>query len=80
MNQGSLDPPYELKRESNKTMKDEEDSIAERLDQFSKKLEKFEGRVENNKNDPELWASAFPGTAQAVAFLFCGNLKPDLDR
>ena len=59
MNQGSLDPPYELKRESNKTMKDEKDSIAERLDQFSKKLEKVEGRIENNKNDSGLQPSSF---------------------
>ena len=38
MNQGSLNPPYELKRESNKTMKDEEDSIAERLDELYDRL------------------------------------------
>tara|TARA_Y100001934_G_C12128271_1_gene666584 strand:- start:440 stop:565 length:126 start_codon:yes stop_codon:yes gene_type:complete len=40
MNQGSLDLPYELKRESNKTMKDEEDSIAERLDELFKEAVK----------------------------------------
>jgi len=40
MNQGSLDLPYEIKRESNKTMKDEEDSIAERLVELFKEAGK----------------------------------------
>jgi len=75
MNQGSLDPPYELKRESNKTMKDEEDSIAERLDQFSKKLEKVEGRIENNKTDPGLVVIVFFGTQLTQFFGLLSKLK-----
>ena len=37
-------------------MKDEEDSIAEKLDQLSKKLAKIEGQIENNKK--WLWTVA----------------------
>ena len=37
-------------------MKDEEDSIAEKLDQLSKKLAKIEGQIEHNKK--WLWTVA----------------------
>ena len=75
MNQGSLDLPYELKRESNKTMKDEEDSIAEKLDQLSKKLAKIEGQIENNKK--WLWTVAIIvfGTQLTQFFGLLSKLK-----
>ena len=38
-----LDTPYEIKRASNRTMKDEAYSIAEKLDELSEKLEKMKG-------------------------------------
>ena len=75
MNQGSLDLSNQLKRESNKTMKDEEDSIAEKLDQLSKKLAKIEGQIENNKK--WLWTVAIIvfGTQLTQFFGLLSKLK-----
>jgi len=56
-------------------MKDEEDSVAEKLDQLSKKLAKIEGQIENNKK--WLWTVAIIvfGTQLTQFFGLLSKLK-----
>jgi len=56
-------------------MKDEEDSIAEKLDQLSKKLAKIEGQIENNTK--WLWTVAIIvfGTQLTQFFGLLSKLK-----